>query len=112
MNKLDSSELRSLCIKNEWFTAGTCDQYDKLFDANENGASVDALALMIWMCSGETTIEAITAELNEATAWPIWVETLAQNLKRAEYGEIEISIICEAVRTHPEAGNAYKVIEQ
>lgn len=29
--------LRNLCIKNNWFTCGTNEQYEKLFYANEYG---------------------------------------------------------------------------
>ena len=46
-------ELRSLCIKNDWFTSGTIEQYEKLFYANENGCPVEEIATIIWLCSGE-----------------------------------------------------------
>lgn len=51
MNKLDSSELRALCIREEWFTYGTFRQYEKLFERNEQGASMNELATIIWICS-------------------------------------------------------------
>lgn len=56
MNKYSvtsTSELRNLCIKNNWFTAGTIDQYYKLFYANENGYPVEGIATIIWLCSDE-----------------------------------------------------------
>jgi hypothetical protein len=43
--------LRSLCIRNNWFTEGTNRQYDKLFYANEHGATLDEIATIIWLCS-------------------------------------------------------------
>lgn len=45
--------LRDLCIKNNWFTCGTCEQYEKLFELNGSGGTLDDLALVIWLCSDE-----------------------------------------------------------
>ena len=28
---LDATKLRSVCINNNWYTCGTCEQYDRLF---------------------------------------------------------------------------------
>lgn len=49
----DSRELRRLCIKHNWFTCGSIDQYDKLFYANENGCPIEEIATIIWICSNE-----------------------------------------------------------
>lgn len=46
-------DLRSLCIRNNWFTCGSNSQYDKLFYANENGCPVEEIATIIWLCSDE-----------------------------------------------------------
>lgn len=45
--------LRGLCIRENWFTCGTCEQYDKLFELNRNGATLEELALVIWLCSDD-----------------------------------------------------------
>lgn len=45
--------LRQLCCKNNCFTCGTCEQYEKLFYANENGASIEEIATIIWLCSSD-----------------------------------------------------------
>lgn len=45
--------LRELCIKNNWFTCGTCEQYEKFFELNENEASLETLATVNWLCSDE-----------------------------------------------------------
>lgn len=45
--------LIQLCIKNNWFTCGRCEQYEKLFYANEHGASIEEIATIIWLCSSE-----------------------------------------------------------
>lgn len=51
---IDYFELRELCIDNNWFTSGSIRQYEKLFDRNREGASLDELATIIWICSDET----------------------------------------------------------
>lgn len=45
--------LRALCIKNNWFTCGSIRQYEKLFDRDSEGASLNELATIIWVCSSE-----------------------------------------------------------
>ena len=36
---LSSSKLRAICIENDWYTCGTCEEYSRLFDRlyDENG---------------------------------------------------------------------------
>ena len=46
--RLDFETLYTLCNKNQWFTAGTCKQYDKLFERNRQGAPLTELATIIW----------------------------------------------------------------
>lgn len=53
MKTIDSFDLRQLCINNNWFTCGSIKQYEKLFDRNSEGASLDELATIIWICSDE-----------------------------------------------------------
>ena len=46
--------LRQLCIKNNWFTCGSCEQYEKMFLANEDNCfSIGQIAMIIWACSSE-----------------------------------------------------------
>lgn len=45
--------LRSLCIAHNWFTCGTCEQYEKMFYANENACPIEEIATIIWLCSDE-----------------------------------------------------------
>lgn len=45
--------LRSLCIAHNWFTCGSCEQYAKLFYANENGYTLEEIATIIWLCSND-----------------------------------------------------------
>ena len=51
--RIDNCKLRSLCIKNAWFTCGTNRQYNKLFEMNSQGASIEHIATAIWLCSDE-----------------------------------------------------------
>lgn len=55
--------LYRLCNDNNYFTCGDCEQYEKLFTANENNASKKELALIIWVCSENATIEEIEENL-------------------------------------------------
>lgn len=45
--------LRSLCVRKNWFTCGTNEQYEKLFYANEHGCPIEEIATIIWLCSDE-----------------------------------------------------------
>ena len=56
-------ELRSLCIRKDWFTCGTTEQYDKLFYANENGGTLKEIATIIWVCSNDVSPREILEEL-------------------------------------------------
>lgn len=46
-------ELRSLCIKKNWFTCGSNRQYEKLFEMNRALAPVEEIATVIWLCSDD-----------------------------------------------------------
>lgn len=49
--KLSNETLYRLCNKYQWFTSGDCRQYEKLFERNKQGASLETLATIIWLCS-------------------------------------------------------------
>lgn len=49
--RISNELLRQLCIKNRWFTQGTTRQYEKLFDMNDQLASIEQIATVIWLCS-------------------------------------------------------------
>lgn len=49
--RIDNDKLRSLCIEHGWFTCGTNSQYSKLFEMNEQGAGIEQIATVIWLCS-------------------------------------------------------------
>lgn len=49
--KITTSQLYYLCNKYQWFTSGDCSQYERLFEKNKQGASLETLATIIWICS-------------------------------------------------------------
>lgn len=60
---IPTEALRLLCIEMGWFTNGDNQQYQKLFELNREGASLDDLALVIWVCSEDISLGAIFSEL-------------------------------------------------
>lgn len=53
--KITNEKLYELCNKYQWFTAGDIAQYDKLFLKNLLGATLEELALIIWLCSSNAS---------------------------------------------------------
>lgn len=60
---LTFEEVQGLCIKYRWFTNGDNEQFEKLYDMIREGASLDEVALVIWICSTEATREFIRTML-------------------------------------------------
>lgn len=51
MKKVTGDTIYELCVRNRWFTAGSTRQYAKLFEINRKGATLEELAMFIWVCS-------------------------------------------------------------
>lgn len=51
--------LKALCIKHRWLTSGSIEQYNKLFVLNHDGADIDILSLVIWLCSKDWSLKEI-----------------------------------------------------
>lgn len=49
--KISTDKLYRTCNKYQFFTSGSINQYDKLFERNKEGASLQTLATIIWICS-------------------------------------------------------------
>lgn len=49
--KISTDKLYCLCNKHQWFTNGDNKQYQMFFDCNKQGASLETLATIIWICS-------------------------------------------------------------
>lgn len=65
--RISCEELRQLCVQREWFTAGSNEQYEKLFILVKSGASLDECALTIWLCSNNCTRAEVLEALKEST---------------------------------------------
>lgn len=62
---LSAESVRVLCIRNNWFTGGTNEQYRKLFQLIRNDAPLVHIALTIWLCSPNTDRAEIEKELRQ-----------------------------------------------
>lgn len=49
--KISNDKLYTLCNKYQWFTNGDCEQYQMFFERNKQGASLETLTTIIWICS-------------------------------------------------------------
>lgn len=63
---LPNEDLRNLCIKNDWFTCGSNEQYEKLFESNRLGASIHDITIIIWLCTDDVPMFQIREELEKA----------------------------------------------
>ena len=66
MKRLDSGELRTLCIRNNWFTCGDIRQYTRFFQRNSEGATIEEHSVIIWICSDDIPYHDIYAVLSKA----------------------------------------------
>lgn len=62
---LSAESVRVLCIRNNWFTGGTNEQYRKLFQLIRKDAPLVHIALVIWLCSPNTDRAEIEKELRK-----------------------------------------------
>lgn len=61
---ISTHDLWILCNEMNWFTGGTNSQYEKLFDLNREDAPLEELALVIWICTPDSTREGVLEVLN------------------------------------------------
>lgn len=66
--KLTYSDVYALCNRNQQFTSGSTNQYRKLFEIVENGATIDEIALVIWLCSSDVTREEVKQAIEKYIA--------------------------------------------
>ena len=64
MRTINMHLLREKCISHRWFESGSVQQYNKLFQRNDEGASIEELSTIIWVCSNGHRREDILHELN------------------------------------------------
>lgn len=65
--QISNEKLYYLCNKYQWFTCGSIRQYDKLFEKNKDGASLETLATIIWLCSSNCSEQQILEILQKET---------------------------------------------
>lgn len=65
-NRISNLALQQLCIKNNWFTYGSIQQYEKLFYANDMKAPLEEIVTIIWICSDDVCRRDIKFALEEA----------------------------------------------
>lgn len=58
-------DLRSLCIRENWFTCGSSEQYEKMFQMNAEGSLLTDIAVAIWICSDDVSMFDINVKLHE-----------------------------------------------
>lgn len=63
--KMNAMEVRSLCIKNNWFTNGDNTQYTRLFERVDDEAEIDEIAVIIWICSDNADKDDIVRQLTK-----------------------------------------------
>lgn len=51
MRFMTTDMVRRLCIKHNWFTSGSIEQYDKLMTMVKEREPLDRIALAIWICT-------------------------------------------------------------
>ena len=63
---MKSYQIRSYCIRNNLFTNGDCNQYNKMFQMVDTNQPLRDVAVVIWICSKTNkTIEDIKNDLEE-----------------------------------------------
>lgn len=59
MKVSDFGRYRSCCIRNNFFTAGTNEQYEKVYELMKKGITIHDLAMLTWLCSSGSDLEQI-----------------------------------------------------
>lgn len=63
---INNFTLYRLCNEKQYFTCGTNEQYEKLFELNELDTATIELATIIWICSDNVNRKDIINELIKA----------------------------------------------
>ncbi len=85
---ISNAALRALCKKNRWCREATSGQYEKLFQVNSAGCSLQELAAIIWFCSDSNvhSREAIANGIKEARQY----ETNTRNIQIKSFIERKV----------------------
>lgn len=104
---MTNEALRNLCIKNNWYTRGTIEEYENLFRMNENHATYADLAMDIFIHSGECKLTKIEEELMKQDMPEINLVKLMNDLRSAGWTDKQTQIIFLAVHGDPDNGKTY-----
>lgn len=63
---INNNTLYRLCNEKKYFTCGTNEQYEKLFELNTLNTSIIEIATIIWICSENNSRKDIINELIKA----------------------------------------------
>jgi len=64
-------DLYRLCYQKGYFTCGTSEQYQRMFDMAERKATAHDVALVIWICSDKEIVllDVLEREVQEIYDW-------------------------------------------
>jgi len=62
---LQKMDVYRLCNKQRYFTHGDNSQYDKMFDMVSEGNPLHDIALVIWICSENVSLDDVETQLEE-----------------------------------------------
>ena len=65
-NGMLRDEIYALCVRNNWFTCGTAEQYERMFRMVELGYSARDVAMVIWFCSAGVGFNSVYEKIRKA----------------------------------------------
>ena len=106
---VSNDDLHEFCINYELFTSGSNEQFKKLFAMNEAGASIDAMAAAVWVCSDGCSYQEVLELMHREFAWTVNTARITAVLKAAGIDTTTTAIVSEALRTHQDEGSCYQI---
>lgn len=61
--KINVNDVYIMCNEKQFFTAGTNDQYSRMFDMVKNNVDWHKIALVIWLCSDDYNLDEVENEI-------------------------------------------------
>ena len=109
--RIDCEDLWSLCLENRYCSEDDLDIRDRLYKAISENASAEVLAGIIWSVKAESNLDEITKKVQNLALWEVSIYGIADALQNAGYRDTDIALLSEVIRTHPDAGKAYRVTD-
>jgi len=70
--KLTANNIYRLCNKEQYFTDGSIEQYNKMFELVEEGSPLHDIALAIWICSEDVLLDDVETQLEALLDSPLF----------------------------------------